>query len=157
MMAPPIPKALAALLLQALAEDPARRFKDAAAFKKAVDTLLFSGDYSPTTFNLAFFMHTLFRDEGDQDAAQIKAEKNADYRAHVAGAMAPCDVPSDSASARPSRFAKAPRDAACGSRKARAGARRAEPRRKGLDASDRPCRDRHRGREFGGTTSSSAP
>lgn len=85
----PIPKALAALLLQALAEDPARRFKDAAAFKKAVDTLLFSGDYSPTTFNLAFFMHTLFRDEGDQDAAQIKAERNADYRAHVAGAAAP--------------------------------------------------------------------
>lgn len=89
----PIPKALAALLLQALAEDPARRFKDAAAFKKAVDTLLFSGDYSPTTFNLAFFMHTLFRDEGDQDAAQIKAEKNADYRAHVAGAMAPAMSP----------------------------------------------------------------
>lgn len=85
----PIPKALAALLLQALAEDPARRFKDAAAFKKAVDTLLFSGDYSPTTFNLAFFMHTLFRDEGDQDALQIKAERNADYRAHAAGAAAP--------------------------------------------------------------------
>lgn len=66
----PIPKALAALLLQALAEDPARRFKDASTFKKAVDTLLFSGDYSPTTFNLAFFMHTLFRDEGDTDAAR---------------------------------------------------------------------------------------
>lgn len=104
----PIPKALAALLLQALAEDPARRFKDAAAFKKAVDTLLFSGDYSPTTFNLAFFMHTLFRDEGDQDAAQIKAEKNADYRAHVAGAMAPPTTPPIPASPVPHASPKAP-------------------------------------------------
>lgn len=79
----PLPKALANLLLLSLAEDPGRRFKDAAAFKKAVDTLLFSGDYSPTTFNLAFFMHTLFRDEGDDDAARIKAEKVADYRPYL--------------------------------------------------------------------------
>ena len=79
----PVPKALATLLAQALDEDPARRFKDATAFKKAVDTLLFSGDYSPTTFNLAFFMHTLFRDEGDDDANRIKAEKNADYRPYL--------------------------------------------------------------------------
>jgi len=84
----PIPKALTTLLHQALAEDPDRRFKDASAFKKAVDTLLFSGDYSPTTFNLAFFMHTLFRDEGDQDAARIKAEKSADYRPYLAAASA---------------------------------------------------------------------
>jgi len=85
----PIPKALAALLVQSLAEDPVRRFKDASAFKKAVDTLLFSGDYSPTTFNLAFFMHTLFRDEGDDDAARIKAEKNADYRPYLAAPTPP--------------------------------------------------------------------
>lgn len=89
----PIPKALATLLLQALAEDPGRRFKDAAAFKKAVDTLLFSGDYSPTTFNLAFFMHTLFRDEGDNDAARIKAEKSVDYRPYLAAAAAPPAAP----------------------------------------------------------------
>ena len=84
----PIPKLLVTLLVQALAEDPGKRFKDAATFKKAVDTLLFSGDYSPTTFNLAFFMHTLFRDEGDGDSARIKAEKTADYRSHVAAIAA---------------------------------------------------------------------
>ncbi len=89
----PIPKALTSVLLQALAEDPARRFKDATVFKKAVDTLLFSGDYSPTTFNLAFFMHTLFRDEGDQDAATIKAERGADYRPYLALASAGAGVP----------------------------------------------------------------
>jgi TonB family protein len=79
----PLPKALGALLLQGLAEDSANRFKDATAFKKAVDTLLFSGDYSPTTFNLAFFMHTLFRDEGDDDSARLNAERNADYRPYL--------------------------------------------------------------------------
>jgi len=81
----PIPRPLAALLTQALADDPGERFKDASAFKKAVDTLLFSGDYSPTTFNLAFFMHTLFRDEGDEDASLIQAERQADYRLYVQG------------------------------------------------------------------------
>jgi TonB family protein len=85
----PLPKALGALLLQGLAEDRANRFKDATAFKKAVDTLLFSGDYSPTTFNLAFFMHTLFRDEGDDDAARLKAERNADYRPYLAASRPP--------------------------------------------------------------------
>ena len=80
----PLPKVLAALFVQTLSEDPGQRFKDASAFKKSVDTLLFSGDYSPTTFNLAFFMHTLFRDEGDRDADLVKAEKLASYRNHVA-------------------------------------------------------------------------
>jgi TonB family protein len=107
----PLPKALGALLLQALVEDKANRFKDASAFKKAVDTLLFSGDYSPTTFNLAFFMHTLFRDEGDEDAARLKAERNADYRPYLApsrptGGLAPSDStngvpPASSGSAAP--------------------------------------------------------
>ena len=80
----PLPKVLAALFVQTLSEDPGQRFKDASAFKKSVDTLLFSGDYSPTTFNLAFFMHTLFRDEGDRDADLVKAERLASYRNHVA-------------------------------------------------------------------------
>ena len=82
----PIPKALVSLLIQALGEDPGRRHKDAAAFRKAVDTLLFSGDYSPTTFNLAFFMHTLFRDEGDEDSARLLAERNEDYRPYLKAA-----------------------------------------------------------------------
>lgn len=81
----PLPAALVSLLAQALAEDPAARYRDAASFKKAVDTLLFSGDYSPTTFNLAFFMHTLFRDEGDAEAAKIKAERAFDYRTVAEG------------------------------------------------------------------------
>jgi TonB family protein len=89
----PIPKPLAALLAQALAEEPGQRFKDASAFKKAVDTLLFSGDYSPTTFNLAFFMHTLFRDEGDEDAARISAERLADYRPYLAASEVRPPVP----------------------------------------------------------------
>lgn len=79
----PLPKALVTVLEQALTEDPNARYKDATAFKKAVDTLLFSGDYSPTTFNLAFFMHTLFRDEGDAEATGIKAERGLDYRSFL--------------------------------------------------------------------------
>jgi serine/threonine-protein kinase len=97
----PIPKVIIGLLVQALAEDPAKRFKDAAAFKKAVDTLLFSGDYSPTTFNLAFFMHTLFRDEGDDDSVRIKAEKSADYRGYLVALAGPASDPRPSPAAQP--------------------------------------------------------
>lgn len=98
----PLPKALASVLELALAEDPGARYKDATAFKKAVDTLLFSGDYSPTTFNLAFFMHSLFRDEGDAEATQIKAERGLDYRPFLESA----------APAAPQTAARAPQSAA---------------------------------------------
>ncbi len=114
----PIPRPLAALLVQALAEDPLRRHKDAAAFKKAVDTLLFSGDYSPTTFNLAFFMHTLFRDEGDADAAAIKAERLANYRPFLsapAAVLTPSSVLSASGLPHPAPASAQPRPLDAGS------------------------------------------
>ena len=105
----PLPKALTTLLIQTLAEDLSLRFKDASTFKKAVDTLLFSGDYSPTTFNLAFFMHTLFRDEGDRDVETLKTERSANYRPYLAElnriVSAPAPAP---AQTRPSTPAGAP-------------------------------------------------
>jgi hypothetical protein len=42
--------------------------------RKGVDTLLFSGDFTPTTFNLAFFMHSLFRDDIDRETKLLKEE-----------------------------------------------------------------------------------
>ena len=45
--------------------------------RKAVDALLFSGDFTPTTFNLAFFMHSLFREDIDRETKTLKEEKEA--------------------------------------------------------------------------------
>ena len=52
--------------------------------RKAIDALLFSGDFTPTTFDLAFFMHTLFRDEVERDARALEEARAADYREFLA-------------------------------------------------------------------------
>ena len=58
--------------------------------RKAIDTLLFSGDFTPTTFDLAFFMHTLFRDDMDHESRAIDEARRADYREFLeSGAEAP--------------------------------------------------------------------
>src|ERR1700736_5107260 len=46
---------------------------------KAVDSMLFSGDFTPTTFNLAFFMHSLFRDDIERESRRLKEEREASY------------------------------------------------------------------------------
>jgi TonB family protein len=78
--AAPVPKLLAETLGRALAEDPAARYASMADMRKAIDTLLFSGDFTPTTFDLAFFMHTLFRDDMDHESRAIDEARRADYR-----------------------------------------------------------------------------
>jgi TonB family protein len=47
--------------------------------RKALDTLLFSGDFSPTTFNLAFFMHSLYREDIEREAKRLKEDREASY------------------------------------------------------------------------------
>lgn len=76
----PLPRALAELLRRALASDPASRFAGMAELRKALDTQLFSGDFTPTTFDLAFFMHTLFRADVEREARAIEEARVADYR-----------------------------------------------------------------------------
>ena len=46
---------------------------------EVLDNLIFSGDYSPTTFNLAFFMHSLYRDVSDELAKKLELERSANY------------------------------------------------------------------------------
>jgi TonB family protein len=76
----PLPKPLSALLRRSLGREPAARFSSIAEMRKAIDAMLFSGDFTPTTFDLAFFMHTLFRDEVDREARAIEEARAADYR-----------------------------------------------------------------------------
>jgi TonB family protein len=84
----PLPEPLVRLLRRALDEQPAARFEGAAAMRKAIDALLFSGDFAPTTFDLAFLMHTLFRDEMEREARAVEAARRADY-----GDLVPDDPP----------------------------------------------------------------
>jgi TonB family protein len=54
------------------------------AFNTELERVLYDGEYSPTTFNMAFFMHTLFREENDRDALAMKAEQGDNYLAYTA-------------------------------------------------------------------------
>lgn len=57
-------------------------FESVQAFSTEMDHVLYDGDYSPTTFNMAFFMHTLFREENDRDGAAMKAEQADNFAAY---------------------------------------------------------------------------
>jgi TonB family protein len=74
-----LPKPIREILRRSLTQDPATRYAEVQEMRKAVDTLLFSGDFTPTTFNLAFFMHSLFRDDIDRESKTLKEEKEATY------------------------------------------------------------------------------
>jgi TonB family protein len=79
-----MPKPIAAILQRALAVDAAARYPEVQEMRKAIDTLLFSGDFTPTTFNLAFFMHSLFREDIEQESKVLKDEKEASYAQYLA-------------------------------------------------------------------------
>jgi TonB family protein len=78
-----LPKPIREILRRSLTQDPAARFAEVPELRKAVDTLLFSGDFAPTTFNLAFFMHSLFREDIDRESKALKEEKEANYAEYV--------------------------------------------------------------------------
>jgi TonB family protein len=78
-----LPKPIGEILRKSLTQDPAARYAEVPELRKAVDTLLFSGDFSPTTFNLAFFMHSLFREDIDRESKTLKEEKEASYVEYI--------------------------------------------------------------------------
>jgi TonB family protein len=99
----PLPEPVAALLRKSLAPQEAR-IADAATWHKTLAKMMIEGHYSPTTFNLAFFMHNLFRDEIDRESQEIEAEKR-DIPQHVAAVAAAVATP-----AAPATPAAAPAD-----------------------------------------------
>lgn len=74
-----LPPAIVEVVNRSLAHDPAARYAEVPEMRKGIDTLLFSGDFTPTTFNLAFFMHSLYREDIDREAKTLKEEKEASY------------------------------------------------------------------------------
>lgn len=79
-----IPRPIAEILSRSLAPEPSGRYGEIQELRKSIDTLLFSGDYTPTTFNLAFFMHSIFREDIDRESKEIKEEREASYAEFLA-------------------------------------------------------------------------
>lgn len=75
-----LPQGVAALLAKSLSA-PEARIPDAPAWHKALARAASESGYNATTFNLAFFMHNLFRDEIERESREIEAEKTLDVPA----------------------------------------------------------------------------
>jgi TonB family protein len=85
----PVPDEIKKALQQALAVDPSQRFNSIGELRKILDQQLFTSDYSPTTFNLAFFMNSLFRENMDQEGKNIKDYKKLDVATYLKEQPAP--------------------------------------------------------------------
>ncbi|HMB55183.1 MAG TPA: TonB family protein [Thermoanaerobaculia bacterium] len=70
----PLPPDVANLMRRSLAPR-GQRIADSGDWHKALSQLMASGGYAATTFNLAFFMHNLFRHEIEQENQEIEEEK----------------------------------------------------------------------------------
>jgi TonB family protein len=124
----PLPAPLAALLKKSLAPRD-QRISDALTWHKTLSKLMIDGHFSPTTFNLAFFMHSLFRDDIERENRELQAEKKIDLPKPAAAAK-----PAPPAAKPAAAPAPAPRDAvAAGASVApMAATARAERKGKGL-------------------------
>jgi len=89
-----LPGPLAEILGKALASDPGGRYGEMPELRKAIDTLLFSGDFTPTTFNMAFFMHSLYREDIEQEARALKGDQEASYLEFLAEEPRAASAPS---------------------------------------------------------------
>ena len=74
----PIPADLLPILRRTLATDPAQRFGSVTELHQTIQKLVASGVYAPTTFNLAFYLHSLLKKELEIEATERKAEEAVD-------------------------------------------------------------------------------
>jgi serine/threonine-protein kinase len=65
---------LAALLKRSLSSRD-QRVGDVVAWHKTLAKLMADGQYNPTTFNLAFYLHNLFRDEIERETQELETER----------------------------------------------------------------------------------
>ncbi|MFL6264265.1 MAG: TonB family protein [Thermoanaerobaculia bacterium] len=123
----PLPAPVAALLKKSLAPRE-QRIADAVTWHKTLSKLMIDSNFSPTTFNLAFFMHNLFRDEIERESQEIQAERTLELPARPAPIAAPAPVP---AAPQDLRETTGVREATWPGTRAQV-AKEAEPAKKGL-------------------------
>lgn len=70
-----IPADIRDILLKSLSRAESARYASAADLRAAIQKLLQSGKYAPTTFNLAFYLSTLLKKELQNEEQEIEREK----------------------------------------------------------------------------------
>ncbi|HUO84545.1 MAG TPA: TonB family protein [Thermoanaerobaculia bacterium] len=79
----PLPEEIRSVLDKALHPDPGQRYETPGSLRQALAKLIQSGSYAPTTFNLAFYVHNLLRDEMAEEARERDAESKIDPRPYL--------------------------------------------------------------------------
>jgi serine/threonine protein kinase len=77
----PLPGEMAELLRRSLGTKD-ERIADATSWHREITRLMSDGEYSPTTFNLAFFMHSLLRDQIEKESEGRKPRALGDGPGH---------------------------------------------------------------------------
>jgi outer membrane biosynthesis protein TonB len=77
----PIPEEILNLLKRLLMVG--QPFAGAPEFNATLERVLYDGEYSPTTFNMAFLMHTLFREENEAEAQAMKLDQAANFAQYL--------------------------------------------------------------------------
>lgn len=92
---------LAALLKRSLAARD-QRVGDVVAWHKTLAKLMADGQYNPTTFNLAFYLHNLFRDEIERETQELETERTQAIQIPVQAPAPPPAAASPATAAAPS-------------------------------------------------------
>ncbi|HVT02758.1 MAG TPA: TonB family protein [Thermoanaerobaculia bacterium] len=101
--AEPIPPEIRTILHKSMVLNPAERYGSAGDFRQALSQLLSGGTYAPTTFNLAFYLHTLLRKEMEGEAVESEKESKVSVAPYLAELMPPRETV-DSPGATPASF-----------------------------------------------------
>lgn len=88
-----LPPSLMRILRRSLLPGSAEAYADQDALKADLDALITSGEYSPTTFNIAFLMHSLFRGEEEPEAQKDQQWLSLDREAFRPKAPEPEPTP----------------------------------------------------------------
>ena len=104
----PMPDDIRAILDKSLTIDPSARYASVADMKAALSTLVNSGKYAATTFNLAFYLSTLLKKELDGEAIDRDRETKTNVAPYVAALNAPPPAPAVPEAVAPARAASGP-------------------------------------------------
>lgn len=91
----PIPAPLATLLKKSLTPRDSR-IPEAVSWHKALTKIMVEGQYNATTFNLAFFMHNLFRAEIERETQELEQEKHIQVEETIGPPPMPETAPQES-------------------------------------------------------------
>lgn len=76
------PKEIKDILMKALSENPSDRYKSCEDMRQQLDDFLFASEFQPSTFNLAFYMNGLYRDEAGYLNQLIEEAKKVDLTSY---------------------------------------------------------------------------